>query len=142
LRRAPQEGKECQFHAHIWFSPLLGHKNEGPKQVKSIKCRSSSTHTNVKRPQEQAKFFARGTTRRAIKHNLISTRLFLVRTLPEIKSSQWLVVTMLQAMSWQFFKTSDTCTDLEQEAEPVRARTATALKIRLDESKSWLAMAG
>jgi hypothetical protein len=57
------KSKERQFHLHIRTTPLSGYKNEGAKEGKTIKCPSSPTQANVKRHQEQAKFFARGVDR-------------------------------------------------------------------------------
>jgi hypothetical protein len=54
-----KQDKERKFHLHIRFAPPSGYKNEGAKEVKSIKCRSSPTQANVKQHDKQAKFFAR-----------------------------------------------------------------------------------
>jgi hypothetical protein len=94
--------KERKFHLPNWFTPPSGHKNEGAKEVKSIECRSRPTQANAKLQEMQAKFVAKGLVNGTIKYNLFSTRLSLVRTLPEVKSSHLLAIRLLQAMPWQF----------------------------------------
>jgi hypothetical protein len=98
------ETRDTKFQFPNWFTPPSGHKNEGAKEVKSIKCRSSPTQATAKLQQVQAKFVAKGLVNETIKHNLFSTRLFLVGTLPKVKSSHLLAVQRLQVISWQFLK--------------------------------------
>jgi len=86
------ETRDTKFHFPNWFTPPSGQKNEGAKKVKSIKCRSSPTQANAKLQEAQAKFVAKGLVNETIKHNLFSTRLSLVGTLPKLKSSQELAV--------------------------------------------------
>jgi len=98
------ETRDTKFHLPNGFTPPSGHKNEGAKEVKSIKCRSSPTQANAKLQEAQAKFVAKGLVNETIKSNLISTSLSLVGTLPEVKSSRLPANRLLQVTSWQFLR--------------------------------------
>jgi hypothetical protein len=76
----------------------------------------------------KAKFFATTLVEQTFKYNETSIRLNLVRTLPELKSSQVLAKRLLQVTPWQFLKHPKLTTDLNQEAELVMTRWEFALQ--------------
>ena len=126
-----------RFHLPNVFTPPSGHKNEGAKEVKSIKSRSSPAQANVKQHQVQAKFVAKGSVDETIKYNLISTSLSLVRTLPEFKSSRISANRLLQVISWQFLR-HPTPVRISSRWQSSRSSHCNCTQKRLNNSKSWL----
>jgi hypothetical protein len=86
------------------FTPFSWYKNQGDKDVKSVKLCSSPTQRNVKQHELKAKFFTRGLIEQTFKYNVTSIRLILVRTLPKLKSSPLLAEQLLQVTPWQFLR--------------------------------------
>jgi len=131
------ETNDMRFHLPNVFTPPSGHNNEGAKEVKSIKCRSSPTQANAKLQEAEAKFVAKGLVNETIKSNLISTRLSLVGILPEVKSSRLPANRLLQVISWQFLR-HPTPVRISSRWQSSRSSHCNCTQKRLNNSKSWL----
>ena len=133
-----KQDKERKFHLHIRIAPPFGYKNEGAKEGKTIKCPSCPTQANVKRHQEQAKFFARGVDRANNQGQLAFYKVISGQDIPRAQVKSRTSCTTAAGDVLAVLKTADTSMGVKQEKGLVEARTASLSKIRLDESKSWL----
>jgi hypothetical protein len=133
-----KQDKERKFYLHIQIAPLSGYKNQGAKEGKIVKCPSSPTQANVKRHQEQAKFFAKGVGRANNQGQLAFYKIISGQDITRVQVKSKASCTTASGDVLAVLKTVGTSMGVKQEEGLVEARTASPSKICLDESKSWL----